>query len=79
MYYISSGDCAVNIRDKDRKILVAKKLLVEGDHFGEIGIVFGCRRTATIISRNYNTMAIISSAHYKDLINEIPIYETALK
>lgn len=39
---------------------IAYKLLVEGDHFGEIGVVYDCCRTATIVSRNYNTMANLS-------------------
>ena len=54
------GDCAVNIQDENKEIIVAYKLLVEGDHFGEIGTIYQCRRTATIVSRNYNTMANIS-------------------
>ena len=57
MYFIAMGDVAVNIRDTNREELVAVKLLVEGDHFGEIGVLYECRRTATIVSRNYNTMA----------------------
>jgi CRP-like cAMP-binding protein len=52
--------------------------LVEGDHFGEIGMIFGCKRTATIISRNYNTMATISHQSYLDLMNEIPQYYKVL-
>lgn len=54
------GDCAVNIRDVTNEELVAVRLLVEGDHFGEIGVMFECKRTATIVSRNYNTMACLS-------------------
>jgi CRP-like cAMP-binding protein len=57
MYFISGGDCAVNVIDEIRKIHIAYKLLVEGDHFGEVGVVYDCCRTATIVSRNYNTMA----------------------
>lgn len=59
IYYISSGDCSINIRDERRNVLVAEKLLVEGDHFGEISVIYGCKRTATVVSRNYNTMASI--------------------
>jgi hypothetical protein len=33
------------------------KKLKEGDHFGEIAMIYKCRRTATFISKNYNTMA----------------------
>lgn len=79
MYFISSGDCAIDIRDVNREKLVAEKLLIEGDHFGEIGVIYDCKRTATVVSRNYNTMARITSARFHDLSNEIPKYVDALK
>mgnify|MGYP006109260399 CR=1 FL=1 len=60
MYFITMGDCAVNIIDENRENHVAYALLVEGDHFGEIGVVYDCKRTSTIVSRNYNTMATLS-------------------
>ena len=59
IYYIAIGDCAVNIRNQQREELIAVRLLVEGDHFGEIGTIYDCKRTATIVSRNYNTMAVL--------------------
>lgn len=40
IYFISQGDCAVNIRDRFRKEIIAYKLLNEGDHFGDIGAFF---------------------------------------
>jgi CRP-like cAMP-binding protein len=60
MFFISSGDCTVNIKDNNRREVVGHRLLVEGDHFGEIGLIYDCARTASIQSRNYNTMATIS-------------------
>lgn len=79
MYFISSGDCAIDIRDVNREKLVAEKLLIEGDHFGEIGVIYDCKRTATVVSRNYNTMSRITSARFYDLSNEIPKYVEGLK
>jgi CRP-like cAMP-binding protein len=60
MFFISKGDCAVNIKDEEGKLHIAVSLLTEGDHFGEISMLYRCKRTATIVSRNYNTMARIS-------------------
>jgi CRP-like cAMP-binding protein len=57
MFFISQGDCVVNIKDHNLKECQVHALLIEGDHFGEISLVYGCKRTATVISRNYNTMA----------------------
>jgi CRP-like cAMP-binding protein len=48
MFFISSGDCAVNIMDSNRELIVGHRLLVEGDHFGEIGLIYDCIRTATV-------------------------------
>ena len=72
MYFISSGDCVVNIIDDRRIEKIGHNLLVEGDHFGEIGLVYDCIRTATVQSRNYNTMATLTKQSFKDLMNEIP-------
>jgi CRP-like cAMP-binding protein len=66
------GDCAVNLIDENRETHIAYKLLVEGDHFGEVGVVYDCHRTATIVSRNYNTLATLSIENYRDLANELP-------
>lgn len=60
MYFLSKGDCAVNIKDETGTLHVAVGLLTEGDHFGEISVLYHCKRTATVVSRNYNTMARIS-------------------
>ena len=54
-------------------------LLFEGDHFGEIAMIYKCRRSATVLSRNYNTMAILSEPLYKELIAEFPEYQRFLK
>ena len=49
-------------------------LLAEGDHFGEISMIYKCRRSATVMSRNYNTMAVLSEVLFKELIAEFPDY-----
>jgi len=48
MYFISSGDCAVNIIDHNNQEYVGHKLLVLGAHFGEIGLIYNCNRTASV-------------------------------
>ena len=42
LYLISKGDCSINIKDQNGKDHVAYKLVVEGDHFGEISLLFDC-------------------------------------
>jgi CRP-like cAMP-binding protein len=59
--------------------VVAIRLLSEGDFFGEIGMIYKCNRSATVISRNYNTFSIMNYSQYRDLINEYPEFEAELK
>jgi hypothetical protein len=42
-------------------------------------MIYKCRRTATVISRNYNTLAILSEDDFKSLISEYPEYLKFLK
>ena len=79
MYFIAKGDCAVNVRDEKKNEHVAFRILKEGDHFGEISMIYKCRRSATVVSRNYNTMAKLSEESYRSLIAEYPEYQKFLK
>lgn len=74
MYYIAKGDCAVNVRDEKKNEHIAFKILKEGDHFGEISMIYKCRRSATVVSRNYNTMAQLSEESFRSLVAEYPEY-----
>jgi CRP-like cAMP-binding protein len=79
MFYITQGDCLVNFQDLRGRVLRAQRLLVEGDHFGEICLAYRCKRTATVVSRNYNTMARLTYHRFRNLINEFPTYDKYLK
>jgi CRP-like cAMP-binding protein len=73
MYYLAKGDCFVNARDeRNDEFLV--NILKEGDHFGEISMIYKCPRSATVTSRNYNTLAKLSEDNFQVLISEYPEY-----
>jgi CRP-like cAMP-binding protein len=57
MYFIAKGDCSVSIRDEKRKEIKNVRKLNPGDQFGEISLVYGCNRTATVSAGNYSTFA----------------------
>jgi F-box/leucine-rich repeat protein 7 len=75
MYFIIQGDCVVNIRDHRGREHVALRLLTEGQHFGEIGIMYKCPRSCTVVSRNYNMMARLSAERYRMLISDSPMFK----
>jgi CRP-like cAMP-binding protein len=72
IYFIVQGDCTVDMVDHDRTERHAFKILVEGNMFGEISLLYNCPRTASIVSKNYNTMGCILDQRFKDLVGEYP-------
>lgn len=69
----------MNLRDDVGREQIAFKLLSEGDIFGEICTLFKCKkRSATIISRNYNTMAVLVSLNFKGILQQHANFEECL-
>lgn len=57
LYFIGKGDCEIRVRDNFGREHENIRMLTSGDHFGEISMLYHCKRTASVISRNYNTLA----------------------
>ena len=60
IFFVIFGDCIVNMFNLKGRLVIAHRLLVEGDHFGEISVIFGCPAQATVIARDYSTFAVIN-------------------
>lgn len=81
MFFIQSGECFVMVQDKiglesgNRKI----RNLFAGDHFGEVALIYGCHRSATVIANNYTTLAKLNQNEFKDLSSKCPQYLSHLK
>lgn len=71
LFLIAKGACAVSIID-EKKNLQKLKNLRPGDYFGEISLVYGCKRTATVISTKYSTLAMLEKQRYKEILIEFP-------
>jgi CRP-like cAMP-binding protein len=79
MYYVAKGVCTVQVVDQTKKLNNCIRNLLPGDHFGEIAMIYGTARTATVISKNYSTLAVMSVEVYHDLTTEYPTMISALK
>lgn len=74
MYYITRGDCVISIKGQQEM-----QVVVEGDHFGEIALLYGCRRTATVISRSYTNLAVLTEKRSRELMCYYPQFMRILK
>ena len=70
VYFIAKGRCQVFVKDKFRDRWEDKmvRILNPGDHFGEIGMLYECNRSATVIAMNYCTCAKLNRSNYNELL-----------
>mmetsp|Transcript_3368 Transcript_3368/g.2241 ORF Transcript_3368/g.2241 Transcript_3368/m.2241 type:complete len:88 (+) Transcript_3368:60-323(+) len=73
---IAQGQCQVIIKDgleEPTERQLAKdglKVLHPSDIFGEISMIFGCKRTARVIARKYSNLGKL----YRDSFKELSLY-----
>ncbi|CDW87072.1 cyclic nucleotide-binding protein [Stylonychia lemnae] len=74
MFFLAKGDCVVMIKDRvqDGHEEIKHRSLLPGDHFGEISMIYGCARTATVKANNYCTLAKLSKEHFEEMIHKTP-------
>lgn len=66
-YFIAEGQCQVIITDLwDNEETFTKRLNI-GDSFGELGLIFNCKRTATVKTTNYCTFAKIEKKMFMNM------------
>lgn len=64
MYIVTKGECVVSFDDKlDIEVDLSASLkrandnrLEQGDSFGEISMIYGCNRTANVLSKKFTTL-----------------------
>jgi hypothetical protein len=78
LYLIAKGACKVTLKDQKKNEHQLKNLR-PGDFFGEISLVYGCKRTATVISSKYSTLAVLHKNVYKEVLIEFPDLQAQLK
>lgn len=57
---MAQGECQVGVNDHLYRLIMVRQI-EQGEYFGEVALIFGIDRTATVVSSNYCTMATISS------------------
>lgn len=72
LFLVASGECVVFILDEKNNIDPNEKVLRIGAYFGEIALIYGSRRTCTVISRKYSTLAKLPFQHFRDIVTELP-------
>lgn len=68
-FFIAEGQCEVSLCDHKKSITHIPKLLNQGDYFGEVALIFDCKRTATVKSTNYCTFARIEKPVFLNTSN----------
>ena len=84
LYFIAKGKCRVEIKDKfieRSETYVIPKILEPGDHFGEISMLYNCKRSASVsVERSYYlTCAKISRSNYNELLQIYPVMNNLMK
>lgn len=59
IFYVGKGKCFVNVRDESGHEHEGIRTLAEGDHFGEVSMIYKTKRTASVLCANYNTFALL--------------------
>lgn len=79
MYIIAKGEVEVCVIDESKHRVLDRRILMVGDYFGEISLIYQCKRTAEVTSRKYSTFAKLTKQQYKDLAFEFPALNEQLK
>jgi CRP-like cAMP-binding protein len=79
MYAIAKGECIVNIRDEKQKLVNNHRILSPSDYFGEIAMIYHCKRTATVMSTRFSTLAELTRRSFKEIVTEFPEMVDSLK
>jgi CRP-like cAMP-binding protein len=65
LYFLAKGDCEVYVLN-EKKAEVFVKQLRPGSLFGEVALVTNGKRSASVKSRNYCTVAGLSEDKFKE-------------
>ena len=85
MYFIRNGKFSVHVKVEHLIVIDQENQpkpvthLIDGDHFGEIGMIFDSKRTATVRSENYGTLAILKMSQFIELSKTFELFSSLFK
>lgn len=53
--------------------------IYNGQHFGEIRLIYGCPRTASVASKSYNITCKMDKNQYQAIIKKYPVFQDICK
>lgn len=78
MYFIATGSAFVKRSDRSGVERFLGKL-EEGSHFGDIAMFYRTKRTATVISGDFSTLAKLSVENYLELVKKMPEFQSMVE
>jgi CRP-like cAMP-binding protein len=75
MFIIAYGNCEVTVKDHMGQMSRKVRWLSQGQHFGEIGLLYESVRTATVKSSDYSTMVRIGKSMFDEMLTQFPDIE----
>ena len=86
MYFIRNGRFSVHVKKEHLKAVSMDDekrrpdtYLIDGDHFGEIGLLFDGKRTCTVKSDNYGTLAKLTKSDFVELSKTFETFQAEFK
>ena len=79
MYFIAKGEVSIHIVETFKNKKTILKNLRVGSYFGEIAMIYGCKRTSEALSEKYSTLAKLSKTKFQEISMEFPNLEDSLK
>jgi CRP-like cAMP-binding protein len=72
MYFVIAGECLVILEDSLPFERIKNNLLVQNNFFGEVGCIYNCNRTCSVMTCSYNILARLTKPRLKNLLIDYP-------
>lgn len=78
LFFIANGEADVYVTDEHKSDNLTATLTM-GSYFGEVALLKGCKRTATVISRNYSTCAELHRSDFDKVLIRYPFIQKLME